>query len=108
MLKVRFWDKPKDADGSSGWIYYRKRRGSSGMLAGALLKTHALLEPGQKHVLEATRAEAPESVEDGDRPQPGAPPVRGWAGVGRRLMGRKRVRCSSGSTPFRSRGEKKT
>lgn len=55
-----------------GWIYYRRRRGSSGRLGDAFLEVHALVEPGKRAVIEARRAEEDESTASGDPPEPGA------------------------------------
>ena len=35
-----------------GWIYYRKKRGSSGTLSAAALEVQSLFEPSQRYVLE--------------------------------------------------------
>jgi hypothetical protein len=37
---------------SRGWIYWRKKRASSGTLSSAALSVQQLLEPGKRHVLE--------------------------------------------------------
>jgi len=52
-----------------GWIYYWKKRGSSGALGSALLEIEALLEPGKQHVLEISQKDEPESSESGDPPR---------------------------------------
>ena len=59
-----------------GWIYYRRRRGSSGALGDAFLEVQSLVDPAQKAVLEARRAEADEAAESGDPPEPGAREAR--------------------------------
>lgn len=51
-----------------GWIYYRRRRGSSGALGDAFLEVQSLVDPGQKAVLEARRQVADEAAEAGDPP----------------------------------------
>jgi len=57
-----------------GWIYYRKKHGSSGSLSSAFLEVQALLEPSQRHVLEIKREDDSEQDESGDPPSPDAPP----------------------------------
>jgi hypothetical protein len=54
-----------------GWIYYRKKHGSSGSLSSAVLEVQALFEPSRRHVLEAKR-EDDEQDESGDPPSPDA------------------------------------
>lgn len=51
-----------------GWIYYRRRRGTSGALGDAFLEVQSLVDPGQKAVLEARRQVADEAGESGDPP----------------------------------------
>jgi hypothetical protein len=51
-----------------GWIYYLKRRGSSGALGSALLEVQAVMEPSKRHVLEERRRDASEAPESGDPP----------------------------------------
>ncbi len=55
-----------------GWIYYRKRRGTSGALGSAALEIHAMLEPSKRYVLEERRRDDTEDEESGDPPEPGA------------------------------------
>ncbi len=55
-----------------GWIYYRKRRGTSGALGNAALEIHALLEPSKRYVLEERRRDDAEEEGSGDPPEPGA------------------------------------
>lgn len=38
-----------------GWIYYRKGRGRSGTLSGAMLEAQSLLQPSAHHVVEERR-----------------------------------------------------
>jgi hypothetical protein len=57
-----------------GWIYYRRRRGSSGALGDAFLEVQSLVDPAQKAVLEARRLEDDEAAESGDPPEPGSSP----------------------------------
>lgn len=49
------------------WIYYRKRRGSSGTLTSAALEIQALLEPQKRHVLEVTQRDEPEEQNSSGR-----------------------------------------
>ena len=51
-----------------GWVYYRKKRGSS-TLGRAVLETQALLDPGKRYVLEAERTN-PEEEDSADPPSP--------------------------------------
>ncbi len=51
-----------------GWIYYRKKRGSSGSLGAACLEMQTLLEPSKRHVLEISRKEDSEQSDSGDPP----------------------------------------
>jgi hypothetical protein len=57
-----------------GWIYYRKKHGSSGSLSSAVLEVQALFEPSRRHVLEITRQDDDEQDKSGDPPSPDAPP----------------------------------
>jgi len=57
-------------DGDRGWIYYRKRHGSSGALGTAFLEVQSVLEPGKRHVLEVRKNAEPEEDDSGDPPQP--------------------------------------
>jgi hypothetical protein len=56
-----------------GWIYYRKKHGSSGSLSSAVLEVQSLFEPSQRHVLEIRRQDDDEQAESGDPPSPDAP-----------------------------------
>jgi hypothetical protein len=56
---------------SRGWIYYRKKRGSSGGLGTAFLEVQSLLEPSARHVLEVKRNEDAADEDSGDPPKPG-------------------------------------
>ena len=51
-----------------GWIYYRKKRGSSGTLSAAALEVQALFEPSQRHLLEQKKRDRVEEGEEGDDP----------------------------------------
>lgn len=53
---------------SRGWIYYRKKRGSSGTLSSAALEIQTLVEPAKRHVLEQQRREPAQERETGDPP----------------------------------------
>ncbi len=48
-----------------GWIYYRRRHGSSGAIGNAFMEVQSLLEPGKRHVVQVKRAEAVEQDPDG-------------------------------------------
>lgn len=54
-----------------GWIYYRRRRGSSGALGDAFLEVQSLVEPAQRAVLEARREVVDEAPEPGEPPEAG-------------------------------------
>lgn len=54
-----------------GWIYWRRRKGSHGMAASAMLEIQRLIEPSKKYVLAARDEQAPEADEEGDPPSPG-------------------------------------
>jgi hypothetical protein len=47
-----------------GWIYWRRRRATSGARSSALLSLHALLEPEREHLVEVQRQEAVIGEED--------------------------------------------
>ena len=53
-----------------GWVYYRKRRGTSDRIGAAALHLNSILEPSKRVVVEQKEREA-ESQEGRDR---GAPP----------------------------------
>ena len=54
-----------------GWIYYRKRRGSSGTLASAALEVQSLMEPSRRYVLQEKRRDRREDQDSGDPPSSG-------------------------------------
>jgi hypothetical protein len=54
-----------------GWIYYRKRQGSSGALGNALLELQTIFEPSKQHVIEERMKQGGESRETGDKPKAG-------------------------------------
>ena len=54
-----------------GWIYYRRRRGTSAALGNALLNVQSLVEPSRKHVLEERVKETRHDDESGDPPETG-------------------------------------
>ena len=54
-----------------GWIYWRKKHGSSGTLGTAFLELQAIFEPGKQHVIEARRDEDAEEDDSGDPPESG-------------------------------------
>ena len=51
-----------------GWIYDKKKHGSSGTLSSAVLEVQTLLEPSKRHVLELKRRDESEQDESGDPP----------------------------------------
>jgi hypothetical protein len=51
-----------------GWIYYRKKRGSSGALGNAFLEVQSIVEPSARHVLEERVKDDREDDENGDPP----------------------------------------
>lgn len=51
-----------------GWIYYRKRRGSSGTLGNAFLEIQSMVEPSKRIVVEERRREV--KVEDDEAGPP--------------------------------------
>lgn len=56
-----------------GWIYYRKRRGSSGSVGRAFMEVQSLFEPGVEHVIESMDEDMASQEDSGDPPpdQPG-------------------------------------
>ncbi|HEY1911319.1 MAG TPA: hypothetical protein VGG73_10380 [Vicinamibacterales bacterium] len=56
-----------------GWIYYRRKHGSSGSLGSACLEVQAMLEPSKKHVIEIVRMD---DFEDDDSAAPPKPSAR--------------------------------
>ena len=54
-----------------GWIYYRRRRGTSAALGNALLNVQSFYQPSVKEVLEARLEEPTEAAESGDKPEAG-------------------------------------
>lgn len=54
-----------------GWIYYQKKRGSSGALSSAALELQSMFEPSKRYVLEERRKEDTEEQESGGPPAPG-------------------------------------
>ena len=55
-----------------GWIYYQKKRNSSGALGSAFLEIQSMLEPSKRHVLKEQRKESVEEADSGDPPAAGA------------------------------------
>jgi hypothetical protein len=51
-----------------GWIYYRRRRGTSAALGNALLQVQTIYQPAVEEVLEARLEEPAEVAESGDPP----------------------------------------
>lgn len=54
-----------------GWIYYRRRRGTSAALGNALLQVQTFYQPSVEEVLEARLEEPTEAAESGDPPLDG-------------------------------------
>ncbi|HEX6850604.1 MAG TPA: hypothetical protein VF139_04295 [Candidatus Polarisedimenticolaceae bacterium] len=52
-----------------GWIYYLKRRGSSGTLGDAFLEVQTMFDPSKKIVLEERRREVREEHDAGGPPR---------------------------------------
>ncbi len=48
-----------------GWIYYLKKKATSGTTASAFLELHSLIEPNKKHVLKIEREEYEEQDGEG-------------------------------------------
>jgi len=57
-----------------GWIYYRKKHGSSGSLSSAVLEVQTFFEPSRRHVLEIKREDDDVQDESGDPPSPDSRP----------------------------------
>ena len=51
-----------------GYIYYLRRRGSSGSLSTAFLEVQAIIEPKVRHVVTERKREAVEREDSGDPP----------------------------------------
>jgi len=51
-----------------GWIYYRRRRGTSAALGNAMLQVQTFYQPSVEEVLEARLEEHTEEDESGDPP----------------------------------------
>ena len=51
-----------------GWIYYRKKHGSSGTLSTAVLEVQSLFDPSKRYVLEEKKRDQVEDEENGDPP----------------------------------------
>lgn len=54
-----------------GWIYYRRRRGTSAALGNALLQVQTFYQPAVQELLEARLEEPAEAAESGDPPDSG-------------------------------------
>ena len=52
-----------------GWIYWRKKHGSTGTLGTAFLELQTIFEPSKRHVIEARREEDAEEDDSGDPPE---------------------------------------
>lgn len=57
---------------SRGFIYYLKRRGSSGTLGNAFLEMQTMIEPSKQVVLEERRREVHDEDDEGGPKDPGA------------------------------------
>jgi hypothetical protein len=55
-----------------GWIYYRRRKPSSGALGNAFLEIQSLIEPSKKAMVEVLKEEKKEQAESGDPPEAGS------------------------------------
>ena len=55
---------------SRGWLYWRRRKASTGSLGSALLEVQQMVEPGQRYVAEAREERPAEADEQGDPPAP--------------------------------------
>ena len=53
-----------------GWIYYRKKQGTSSRLGSAFLEVQSLLEPDKRHVAEIRREKNLPGPESGAPPEP--------------------------------------
>lgn len=51
-----------------GWIYYRRRRGTSAALGNAMLQVQTFYQPSVEQVLEARLEEPSEAADSGDPP----------------------------------------
>jgi hypothetical protein len=51
-----------------GFVYYSRRRGSSGALGNAFLELQAIVEPAKRHVIEERVKQRPDASEAGDPP----------------------------------------
>jgi hypothetical protein len=51
-----------------GWIYYRKKHGSSGTLSKAVLEVDSLFDPSKRYVLEEKTREQVDDERSGDPP----------------------------------------
>jgi len=54
-----------------GWIYYRTKRGSSGVLENAFLEVQSIIDPPARHVLEEGVKDDREDDENGGPPDAG-------------------------------------
>ncbi len=51
-----------------GWIYYVKRRGTSGALGTAFLEIQSIMEPGKRYVVEERSRQVVGNQDSGDPP----------------------------------------
>jgi hypothetical protein len=56
---------------SRGWIYYRRVKATSSGLGNAFLELQSLLQPRNKHFIEARLEEHDEETDSGDPPAAG-------------------------------------
>jgi hypothetical protein len=59
-----------------GWMYYRKKQGSSGAVGNAFLEVQTIFEPGKRHILEERMKKSAESQASGDKPKTGDDPKK--------------------------------
>jgi len=52
------------------YIYYRRRQGSPGTIAGAMMEVHSHLQPSVRHVVEEQRRVVEEEDDQGAPPDP--------------------------------------
>jgi hypothetical protein len=51
-----------------GWIYWRKRKASAGVMGTALAELHSLVEPSKRNIVEAKREIREEKNREGNPP----------------------------------------
>lgn len=73
-----------------GWIYYRRRRGTSAALGNALLQVQSFYQPSVTEILEVRLEEPVEEADSGDPPSPGHTNADGTARHPASFRGRRR------------------